>query len=523
MTLNRVAPLLVCAALSTVGTGCYKGEWKLGPDIPVGTKHQLLPTRDVETWQVEPTVAPYVVRVHAALQPRCRAARYGSSRRSDVGTFRREGAGAWRAASIATSIAGATVGLAGASGWLAQSSQYGAPAMYAVGGLLSAGGLVNCILAAKYHTKVRYALCGSLLGSGVSLIGGVALSQTALSPPALPTPPPAPALQYMTYAGAATLGAGALLALPALLWKGETHRTRVVEQPNKALWDTTQPETTCGSERPLVGRTATLELIAERAPDGPGSEADPLKLRVALTDEGSATVDLRPLRQGLADCGVVRVQLSPDTLYDQFAEDWVPTTPPQADQVGRPIHGLLYPREGFTLRALESKGRKLTSRTSMPGIDEDLLGVVGKRCRAEIAREGSQRAQELSRAAAAAATPVPVTPAPAPVVAPTPTPVQAQAAPVQAQGGDCSAEARQIIQRDGELSCGKSLEISQCVFDRRKCLIDARYSTQKARDEELCELSWEKCLFKVGIGPGAWGRCVESYQKRNEPAGCAAR
>ncbi len=96
----------------------------------------------------------------------------------------------------------------------------------------------------------------------------------------------------------------------------------------------------------------------------------------------------------------------------------------------------------------------------------------------------------------------------------------APAPPPRADSGECSPERRQDVVRECELSCSKSLEISTCLFDRRKCMIEARYSQQRQRDQELCDLSWERCIFKSGIGPGSWDRCVDGCRKKNELSLC---
>jgi hypothetical protein len=58
------------------------------------------------------------------------------------------------------------------------------------------------------------------------------------------------------------------------------------------------------------------------------------------------------------------------------------------------------------------------------------------------------------------------------------------------------------------------------MLDRRGCQINARYSQQKQRDLDLCDLAWEKCIYKVGVTPGAWARCMDGCQKSNEPLSC---
>jgi hypothetical protein len=526
MILRRGALAL---SLSLCASACYRGEWRTGAEVPLQAQGRLLPTRDVERWEIEPTSTSYVVRVKGDIAPRCRVAQFGSTRRTDTGTFERTGGNYWRATAMATGILGGAAALTGMSGWVSQpevGGPYARPAMYAVGGLLAVGGIVNCILSIQKGTRARYALCGSLLGSGVMIGLGAGLSQiptTREDMLGMPVQQPligVDVFKGLVYGGAALVGVAAAAGVASAVWKGGVERTRVIEQPRASLWDRRQAEQHCGPARPLVGRTATLEISAERVPEGAGSEGEPLKMRVALGEEGKVAVDLRALRQALPECGVLRVQLNPDTLYEQFSEDYVPPGAPEAGQgLGRPIHGQVLPREGLTLQALEGRAaRGQRVRGGVSGFPDDVLAAMGKRCRAELARGGRYDGRPASQGFA------PAEREPGEEMGPPAPPLPA--APAEGAGagagddGPCSPEKRQALVRDCEHSCGKSLEISACLFDRRKCQIDARYSQQRGRDQELCELNWEKCLFKAGVGPGAWGRCVEGCQKKNEVLMC---
>ncbi len=542
----RSAPRDATCALAMVffvlgGPGCYQGDWRIGAEVPIGTTSRLLPTRDIERWELEPTVTPYVVRLNADLRPRCRNARFGSSRRTDTGVFKRTGGGYWAAAAITSGGLAGIAGIAGGSGWIARDGgPYAPPALYAVGGLIAVGGLVTCVLAAKQgSTTTRKVLCGVLSGAGVSMLAGTVLQQELFPKP--PTAGETDVLKTLTFAGAGTLGVALGTGIVAGLWRGQTERTQVVDKPDDSLWDRQQGEVTCGPPKPLVGRTATLEIFAERAPEGPGSEAEPLKLKVAVNEEGKVPVDLRPLRTALQDCGVLRVQVDPDTIYEQFLDDFTPAAKPDpGSATSRPIQGRIVPREGITLQGMEGKSKKNVSRLAVPGFEEEVVARVERRCRAEIAR--AQPGRALSAAPVVVREPEvpPLVRAPiGPMREPEPPEEEFQqsrrrpepevpplvmqnggAPSGGARGGECSAQARQTLYRDCEHTCSKSLDIGECLFDRRKCQIDARYSQQKQRDMELCDLAWERCIFKVGRNPAAWDRCVESCQKANEPAQC---
>lgn len=526
-----MATCVVVLASSVSLPGCYQGEWRTGTEVPVSSTSRLLPTRDVERWDLETTATPYVVRVRAEITPRCRNAQFGKSRRTDVGRFRRTGGGYWKAAAITTGILGGVSTLTGGAGWVSRDAgPYARPAMYAVGGLVAVGGIINCILAIQKSSPARTALCGALLGGGASVLLGTGLSQLETTrqvvDPLMPMGTPqtvieplisTDAFKGMVYGGAAGVGVAGVSGTVAALWRGEQERSRVIEQENTSLWDRQQGETGCGPLRPLTGRTATLEVTGERLTEGPGSDAEPLRMRVAVGDEGRVAVDLRPLRQALPECGVLRVQLNPDTLYEQFSEDFVPGAAPQVSlPAARPIHGQIVPPQGLTLQGLEGRQRR-QGRVSVPGFSDELVAGLARRCKAEAGRApGFGPPPESAPAAAggdAESRPVYGPPAPEPAT---------ETAAPRAEGGaaECSPERRQAMTRECELSCGKSLEVGACVFERRKCSIDARFSPQKARDLELCELSWEKCIFKGGVGPAAWGRCVEGCEKKNEATLC---
>ena len=102
------APLGLCVFL----LGCYQGEWRIGPEVAVGSQARLLPTRDVERWELEPTVTSYVVRVKGDLTQRCRTAQFGTSRRTDTGRFQRTGGKIWSGVAIGTGVVGGAMTLA---------------------------------------------------------------------------------------------------------------------------------------------------------------------------------------------------------------------------------------------------------------------------------------------------------------------------------------------------------------------------------------------------------------------------
>ena len=300
--------------------GCYQGEWRIGPAVAVGSQKRVLPTRDVERWELDQTVTPFVVRVRGDLTQRCRGARFGTTRRTDTGRFRRTGGNIWTGVAIGTGAAGGALTLAGGAGWIARdSSAAGKPAMYTVGGAFAAGGIVSCALAIQQPSRARGVLCGTLLGAGLSIVGGTLLNQFVWS--GQPEPGTVDPLRSMVFGGGALLGVSLATGIVGALWRGDTERTRVIEESNGSLWDQQETEAVCGPARPMIGRSGTLEVSAERAAEGPGSEAEPLRVPVVLGDEGTAAIDLRPLRQTLAECGVLRVRLTPDTLYDQFVDD----------------------------------------------------------------------------------------------------------------------------------------------------------------------------------------------------------
>lgn len=498
--------------------GCYQGEWKLEREVPVNSTSRLLPTRDIERWELEPTVTPYVVRLRGELSPRCRQAQFGSTKRIETGTFQREGGRYWKVAAISGAVVGGALTGIGGSAWIGRDGgTNGLYSMYGVGGLLTAGGVINCGLALQKGNKSRYILCGTLTGLGVSALTGAALQQNVFPKKEDLQMGSADVPQALTFAGLAVLGLAGASGILAATWGGKTQRTREIVKERDSLWDRRQGESACGPSRPLVGRTATLELIAEHVPgSGLGSEADPLKIRVAMNDEGSVAVDLRALRQALPSCGVLRVQVNPDTLYEQFPDNYVPPTAPMATLPSRPIHGQILPREGITLSGIEGRSHKTLAHVSVPGFGDDVIRGIEHVCNAELARS---REAPSAAVAVAERPPVPAAPAAPPENA-EPPPPRRHAQERAAEEGECSKAMREAVLQDCEHSCSKSLEVSACVFERKKCLIDAQYSQQKQREMDLCALNWEKCIFKAGVGPAAWTRCVDSCRKKHEPAEC---
>src|SRR5262245_16266169 len=100
--LSRSQSLCVLVGLVLLATlgGCYQGEWRLGIETPVATSTRLVPTRDIERWELVPSTVPHVVSVKASVAPRCRYVLFGTNRRVDTGRFKRTGGGWWSALAI---------------------------------------------------------------------------------------------------------------------------------------------------------------------------------------------------------------------------------------------------------------------------------------------------------------------------------------------------------------------------------------------------------------------------------------
>jgi len=90
----------------------------------------------------------------------------------------------------------------------------------------------------------------------------------------------------------------------------------------------------------------------------------------------------------------------------------------------------------------------------------------------------------------------------------------------QADDGECGFLAQRIRITDCEHQCGKAHQLTSCVFDFRKCQIEARSSTQPQRERDLCDLAWEQCLIKGGISTSTWRRCVEGCTEVAESPSC---
>jgi hypothetical protein len=58
----------------------------------------------------------------------------------------------------------------------------------------------------------------------------------------------------------------------------------------------------------------------------------------------------------------------------------------------------------------------------------------------------------------------------------------------QADDGECGFLAQRVRITDCEHQCGKAHQLTSCVFDFRKCQIEARSSTQPQRERDLCDL-----------------------------------
>ena len=90
----------------------------------------------------------------------------------------------------------------------------------------------------------------------------------------------------------------------------------------------------------------------------------------------------------------------------------------------------------------------------------------------------------------------------------------------QSEEGECSLPATRARFSDCEGQCARALSLTPCMLEFRKCYLESRGSTQVQRDRDQCSLSWEQCLFRVGVSPGSWRRCVEGCAQANEPYNC---
>ncbi len=555
-------------AIALLG-GCYQGEWRLGVDVPVATTNRLIPTRDIERWELAPSTMPNVVQVRASVSPRCRYALYGTVRRTDTGQFRRTGGSWWTALSIVTGTAGGAASGFGGAGWFSNLyPEWGRPVMYGTGSALAAGGLISCISALARPTKLRFAMCGILVGLGGSMLAGTGMStipaagslgSTPSSPGFVPLID-VPTFRTIALTGAGLVGASIFTGIVGGTWRGHIDRERVVDSESAQSWDAQSGEQNCGTNRPMAGRTVALEVTSEYLTEGLGSEAAPLKVRVALGGQSSQTVDLRGLRQALPSCGSLHVQLAPDIMYEMYSDDYLPPVPPdQLSPSSRPIHGTLKPREGLWLAppsALGNSRRGTTRPTNVPGIASEILAEVERRCRGDMPSESSPQGplpneeaprKEVRRATARQAVEVerpvpvasvaPVTP-PAVVSEPerqpaasdetfnaTPglTPQRRPLSRSDNESGECSSEAQQARFADCEHQCGRALELSACLFTFRKCHINARGTALPQKERDACDLAWEQCLFNANIAPGSWRRCVDGCVQANEPATCKSK
>ena len=556
---RAAGPRALVALLAVTATaGCYTGEWRTGVETPVAVTSRLLPTRTVETWELSQTTAPYVLSLKGTQTPRCRMALYGKSRRVDTGKFERTGGAWWKALAIVTGIGGG-FGLGfGAGGYVPNliDPTYGRPIMYAAGSALVVGGLVSCFLSLSSPRRSRQAMCGLLTGLGGSVLAGAILStlpsQTKVAQPGQPAPTLIePAMyQQILLAGAGLSGAAVASGVVASLWRGYDDRARVIRIDNASLWDEQQPEQTCGALKPLLGRTVGLEIVAENAAQGLGSEVQPMKMRVAIAHAATQPIDLTPLRQALPSCGVLTVRIVPDVVYERFTEDFTPPVSPDLmHQAAQPIYGHIVPPDGLTLSTMEGRLRP-TSKQGVPGLPAETLARVERACRGEAEPVVPAPGKAPPRRPTSSPTPTPtpaqtpsqtppgpgtpVEPAQPEPVAPVPTPpaprpdefvltpgvTLAPRPSDQPAEGECSLENQQSRVRDCEHQCGKALSLMPCVLEYRKCAIDARYSASPDKDRALCDLGFEQCLYRVGVSTSSWHRCVEGCYEVNEPPRC---
>lgn len=558
---SRLGGRLVGAALTLglalLGSGCYQGEWRIGPEVPVATTSRLLPSRSIETWELLQTQTSYVIQIKGTSTPRCKYALYGKARRIDTGKFRRVGGSVWRTFAITLGAAGGAAAGFGGGGFVSNlSPSIGRPVMYGVGGGLVVGGLASCFSSLARPSKLRFALCGIFTGLGAAVVGGALVSSLTVpgsvtTSNALGTPLLDPSLlQTLMFAGGGLIGGSIVTGLVGNLWRGYEDRVRSVDVNNAALWDAQQAEATCGQVTALYGRAVGLDIVAENAQTGPGSEAMPLKMRVALSGQSTQPVDLRALRQALPSCGALRIQLNPEVVYEEFTEDYTPpVTPDQVSLAAQPVFGQVLPREGLTLPPPETRQRLVPKTAIVPGISPETLVNVERQCRGEAPLPPSGKRPAFgsgARPAAPRPVPRPLPPeqepaeqtpgeAPAPAVEAPPPPgaipteelffstpglLQPHGSAGQSEEGECSLPATRARFSDCESQCAKALSLSPCMLEFRKCYLDSRGSTQVQRDRDQCGLSWEQCLFRVGVSPGSWRRCVEGCAQANEPYNC---
>jgi len=431
---------------------------------------------------------------------------------------------------------------------------YGRPIMYGAGGVMIAGGLASCFTALARPAKLRYAMCGIFLGLGAVVIGGALISGLSAPGTATTANPMGTSyvdsslLQTAMFGGGGAIVGSIATGLVGNIWSGVDDRERVVDVNNAAMWDPQQSETTCGDVKALHGRTVGLDIIAERAATGLGSEALPLKMRVALSGQSTQPVDLRGVRQTLASCGVLRVQLSPDVVYEEFTDDYTPpVTPAQVNLAAQPVFGHIVPPEGITLPPMEIRQRLIPKTAVVHGMSPELLLSVERTCRGEAPATPPGKRRPGFRPQVPQV-PVPGPPVvspeeeplppegPAPAETPPPPPASAlppedvffatpglflpRATAGQSEDGECSLAVERARFSDCEGQCAKALSVAPCMLEFRKCYLDSRGSSQVQHDRDQCNLSWEQCLFRVGISPGTWRRCVEGCSQANQPYGC---
>jgi hypothetical protein len=562
-SISLKALLALCVALSA--SGCYQGAWRLGIETPVSTASRLIPTRDIERWELVPSTVPHVLSVKASVNPRCRYALFGSTQRVDTGQFRRVGGGWWSLLAIASGTAGGAAGGFGAAGWFSNLyPDWGRYAMMGAGAGVATGGLASCIAALVRPTKVRFAMCGILLGLGGSMLAGAGISSVPASD-SKGAAPGAPGFvplistdlfQTLALTGASLAGAAIFSGIIAGTWRGHIDRERVVENETAQSWDSQTSEQPCGTARPMSGRTVALDITSEYLTEGVGSDQTPLKVRVALGGQSTQTVDLRPLRQALHSCGALRVTLNPDIMYETYIDEYVPPVPPdQINPASRPIHGIISPRDGVWLPALSSptSDKKSTPRRPLlvPGISPEVLADVERRCRGESPGEHGASGPPPVAQAPVDTRPSAQAPRPSPPedittprtyepsrpysgttgepssspYPPTPsmTPQRRPLSRPDNDIGECSSDSQQARFADCEHQCGRALDLSTCLFTFRKCHIDARGMAFAQKEHDACDLAWEQCLFKANVAPGSWRRCVDGCAQANEPSACKSK
>lgn len=538
--------LLPWAMLAVLSTGCYRGEWKLGNEVPVSATARLTPVRDIERWEITQSMTPHVLQIKGTLTQRCRYVKYGTARRQDTGTFRRTGSGYWVGLAVLTgTIGGAAAGYALGALLPTLNEQWGPAVTYAGSGALIAGGLVSCVATIFNFSKPRIALCGTLTGFGGAMMAGALTWKTAVDRLQLSPATASTVQSAMLYGGASLVGVSFLSGLVSSAWRGEAERERTVEVVNPPMWDPQSAEQNCGAQIPINGRSAVLEITAEKLTEGLGSEAAPLRHRVAMAGKSVQTLDLRPLRNAIRSCGALQLRLVPDFPHEVPPDDefWPSLSPLELAGAPKIVHGSVTPREGLSLPDGPISGPRKPDlrRSPLPGIGYHVLAALDRRCRGEPPLEDGPTVGSPAARPAPGRRPVPQSrPAPSeepsesensepaastpvesnPTTPPTPSLTPSRMPLAQEEVNECSLESQRSRFTECEHQCGRAFAVSACLLEFRKCHVAARSAPQPERERDVCDLAWEQCLYKTNVAPGSWRRCVEGCTQANEPPAC---